>query len=332
MFGLVSLLLVFTNADKGYSLKSHFSKDKGNNEINIWQIWIFRFQVFVVYFYGGITKLNSDWLINKASVRTMLAAKKVDSDFLAYFFSYGGLLFDLLIGFLLLYKPTRIIALLSVLIFNITNNYFFDDIGVFPFVMICSTILFFSPTDFQFMKTKIESFDKKKKQKVENISPSISKSYTSKSKILMVGLFVYVSFQILFPFRFLLSPNDLEWTGEYSFFSWRMKSQTRAYKEFSFFIEDSKTHKKYPVKANTMINPMQILAMSRDPRMIIPFAKYLEKLGVEKNISNPKVTARIKESFNGNPPQFIVDTNLNLASVNYSLGKKIDWLLPQVKN
>jgi hypothetical protein len=108
-----------------------------------------------------------------------------------------------------------------------------------------------------------------------------------------------------------------------------MKSQTRAYKEFSFFIEDSKTHKKYPVKANTMINPMQILAMSRDPRMILPFAKYLEQEGLNRNFENPKVFARIQESFNGNPPQFIVDTNLNLAAQEYKLGEKIKWLLPQ---
>ncbi len=329
MFGMVALLLMFTNADKGYSLKSFFSKEKSNNEIEIWQLWLFRFQIVVVYFYGGLTKLNSDWLLSKAPVKAMLSAKKINSDLLLYFFSYGGMLFDITIGFLLLYKPTRIFAFISVLIFNITNNYFFDDIGVFPMAMIFSSILFFNPADFSFLKNAVVYVDKKKKQKNQVSEMSKEEIKVSKRYLLVLGLSLHVVFQLLFPLRFLLSPNDLEWTGEYSFFSWRMKSQTRAYKEFSFFIEDSKSHKKYPVKANTMINPMQIMAMSRDPRMILPFAKYLEQEGLNRNFENPKVFARIQESFNGNPPQFIVDTNLNLAAQEYKLGEKINWLLPQ---
>ena len=137
-----------------------------------------------------------------------------------------------------------------------------------------------------------------------------------------------MTFQLLFPFRYLMSENDAEWTGEYSFFAWRMKSQTRILKQFDFYIEDTKTHIKYPVQVNTMINPMQILAMTRDPRMLVPMGKYLKNLGEEKNIYNPKVTAKIQIAFNNKPPQFILDTNQNLAELNYSLGKKIDWLLP----
>jgi hypothetical protein len=78
MFGMVALLLMFTNADKGYSLKSFFSKEKSNNEIEIWQLWLFRFQIVVVYFYGGLTKLNSDWLLSKAPVKAILSAKKIN--------------------------------------------------------------------------------------------------------------------------------------------------------------------------------------------------------------------------------------------------------------
>ncbi len=62
----------------------------------------------------------------------------------AYFFSWGGALFDLSIGFLLLSRRTLPIAFFAILFFNM-SNYFLFDIGVFPFLMIAATLLFDEP-------------------------------------------------------------------------------------------------------------------------------------------------------------------------------------------
>ena len=62
------------------------------------------------------------------------------------FFSYTGLLFDLLIGPLLLIKKTRIIAITFSIIFHMSNFIIFilvgGEIGFFPFIMIATLILF----------------------------------------------------------------------------------------------------------------------------------------------------------------------------------------------
>ena len=63
------------------------------------------------------------------------------------FITYGGLLFDLFIGFLLFYKRTRLFAFILVIIFNTMNYFLFlgnSEIGVFPFIMIATLILFMS--------------------------------------------------------------------------------------------------------------------------------------------------------------------------------------------
>ena len=71
---------------------------------------------------------------------------------------------------------------------------------------------------------------------------------------------------------------------------------------------------------------MQILALSKDPRLLPSIGKFLNNLAHEKNIPNPKVTAKIQVSVNSRPAYYVVDTTLNLAIINYKYGSKMDWL------
>ena len=64
---------------------------------------------------------------------------------MVYLISYGGLLFDLLIVPLLLWRRTRPLAFLVALAFHLTNWYLFN-IGIFPWLMIAATLLFFPPS------------------------------------------------------------------------------------------------------------------------------------------------------------------------------------------
>ena len=66
------------------------------------------------------------------------------TEWAAYFFSYGGLSFDLGIGFVLLWRKTRWLGILAVFFFHLMNNWMFS-IGVFPFLMIGATVLFLEP-------------------------------------------------------------------------------------------------------------------------------------------------------------------------------------------
>ena len=61
-----------------------------------------------------------------------------------YFMSWAGMFYDLLIPFLLLYKPTRIFAFLLVIFFHVFTKVLFP-IGMFPFIMIVGALIFFSP-------------------------------------------------------------------------------------------------------------------------------------------------------------------------------------------
>jgi hypothetical protein len=102
-----------------------------------------------VYFFGGVAKLNPDWLSGVPMQlmlldRAELIGQPAGEPWVAYFFAYGGMLFDLLIVPVLWWKPTRIVGLLLAIGFHLTNHVLFR-IGIFPWFMLAATLILWPP-------------------------------------------------------------------------------------------------------------------------------------------------------------------------------------------
>ena len=104
---------------------------------SVW-IWIIRFQMSIVYFYGGLAKLDPDWLNGMAPKALIKIGaydtpifSLIDYSIVYLFYAWSGLFFDLLIPFFLLYSRTRLVAFFAALIFHIHNIFIFN-IGIFP--------------------------------------------------------------------------------------------------------------------------------------------------------------------------------------------------------
>ena len=133
LYSLISLAMIFFNANSHYSIDASLQKNEGHTTVPVWQYWFVRIQLFVVYFYGAIAKLNSDWL-RGWPIRKWLTedidkfpiwyADFITSEFGVYFYAYGGIIFDLLIGFFLLHKRLRYWALPTVIFFHVSNHFF----------------------------------------------------------------------------------------------------------------------------------------------------------------------------------------------------------------
>ncbi len=148
---LIAFVMVFVPANRFLSLDVIRNPNLRSQVIPTWSIWILRFQVGVPYFFGGIAKLNSDWL-NGEPLRAWLAAR-TDFPFLGQFFLhegfvwlmvYGAIAIDLLVVFFLLNRHTRVFAYLVALAFHFMNARLFN-IGIFPWTMIAITTVFFNP-------------------------------------------------------------------------------------------------------------------------------------------------------------------------------------------
>lgn len=126
---------------------------KKRTTVPYWQVLLFRWQIGIVYFYGGIAKIHYDWLagfpmkywlvdISRAYPEPFQSLLQTTEA--AYAFSYGGLFFDLTIAFFLLSKRWRRWALIPVVAFHTLNDYMWS-IGDFPTIMLASTAIFFAP-------------------------------------------------------------------------------------------------------------------------------------------------------------------------------------------
>ena len=66
LVSLLSFLLIFVPANRAWSLDAYFWPQIARPDAPAWTLWILRFQVAIPYIYGGLAKLNGDWLARPA--------------------------------------------------------------------------------------------------------------------------------------------------------------------------------------------------------------------------------------------------------------------------
>jgi vitamin K-dependent gamma-carboxylase len=312
---LLSFLLILIPADNKLSFRKNDSELKKPTQY--WHLLILRLQLVIVFFFGGVAKLNYDWLVSNQPVRAILENKAnhsflgdvLTSDFTIYFFSYGGLLFDLLIPFLLFIPKTRILAVLCALLFNILNAWLFNDINIFPYFMMLSLVLFLEPN-------KVARFINLKLFGKQSETP-ISKKVINVKKPILILMAIYFLIQGLLPFRHLLYEGNVDWTGAGQRFAWRMKIQHRTLEKMEFKVLDMKKKVIIPVEVrNYGLNQDQLNLMAYDPVSIVQFAKFIKKHCREnKGIDDVQVQSEIIVSFNGRKTQPIFDKSVDLSSL-----------------
>lgn len=148
---LISFLLIFLPCNRCFSVDAKLFPRLRKKMVPRWTILVLQIQLGLVYFFGGIAKLNPDWL--RGEPLRMWLADKTDfpiigkwftEELMVYFFSYSGLLIDLFALPLLFYQRTRPWIFLILLLFHLTNDRLFS-IGIFPWFAIGATTIFFSP-------------------------------------------------------------------------------------------------------------------------------------------------------------------------------------------
>ena len=146
----LSFLLIFIPCSAYFSLDNYFQKKESIN-VYKWQIDAIKIFIFIVYFYAGFAKINSDWLFKAMPLKIWITSKydlPIIGNYLSqqnwfhYLLSWSGMIYDLIIPFLLLSKKLRNFAFLLVVIFHLLTRFLFP-IGMFPYIMIFSTLIFF---------------------------------------------------------------------------------------------------------------------------------------------------------------------------------------------
>jgi len=328
---LICLLLIFIPSHKYLSVDTKIWPKIASTRTLAWHINILKFQIFVVYFFAGIAKINADWLLNALPMKIWLPAHDAvpflgaifSQTWAPYLFSWVGMLYDTFIVFFLLFTFTRSLAYVLVIIFHLTVGVLFQ-IGVFPLVMIGVTLLFFSNEWHQ------KNIQRIKRWVTTNNYPAyINSKFATRCRnvhyISQILITLFVFFQLIFPLRYLLYPGNLFWTEEGYRFSWRVMLMEKAGTAL-FYVKNPETGREGVVDNLEFLNAHQEKQMSFQPDMILQFAHFLGKKYKLEGQEIPEVRVEAWVTLNARPSHLIIHPKINLSKVQDSWKSK-SWIL-----
>jgi hypothetical protein len=326
---ILCLIIIFLPANVFLSIDAWRDRKLRAEAIPQWTIDCIKVFVCILYFFAGLAKVNSDWLLEAQPLRIWLPAKNdlpvvgkvFDNLWVAYFFSWIGCLYDLSIPFLLWNKSTRIFAYIAVIIFHVLTALLFP-IGMFPYIMIATGLIFFSATFHERIALRIKNLFGSNDS---TFSSPIKFEYSPISKRLLIsGFAVFFTIQLILPFRYAFYPGELFWTEEGYRFSWRVMLMEKA--GFAEFTVKDKNGKYSVVDNRDYLTPLQEKQMSFQPDMILQYAHHLRDEYQKKGFDTPEVYVDSYVTLNGRLGRPMIAPNIDLALKHESFSHK-DWIL-----
>jgi hypothetical protein len=321
LMALLSALLVVLPANRAFSVDAWLRPGIRLQQCPAWCLWLLRLQLAIPYFFGGLAKLDSDWLqgfplgmwLRRRGTLPWLQGY-VDWEWTPIFFSYGGLLFDLLVVPMLLWKRTRPAAYAVAVLFHLMNASLFE-IGIFPWMMIGATLVFF-PADWPRRLLRRETIPAE--------AFPIPSLVRQNAILCLLGM--YVTWQLLFPLRCLLYPGQAIWTEEGHHFAWHMMLREKDV-GLRFYIRDPRTGKGGVVDVRTFLTSRQMSRMAKDSDMILTFVHFLRDHYRSHGLGNLQIRVLALVSLNGRKPQLMIDPSIDYAKLTRTWGPQ-PWIMP----
>jgi len=326
----VSFLLLFLPANSYFSLDAKQKSEKASFYVPNWTIDSIKVMLAIVYLYAGLAKLNSDWLVKAMPLKIWLPSKYdipflgnlMQQEWVHYAFSWSGALYDLAIPFLLLYKRTRWVAFILVVVFHVLTRVLFP-IGMFPFIMIVSALIFFDASVHHKILQFISKIFKIDKAEIDNKIKTVF--FQKKKNISKTIIAAFLLVQLIFPWRYLAYPGELFWTEEGYRFSWRVMLMEKAgYAQFK--VKDSVTGKQFHVDNSDFLNTFQEKQMSFQPDFILEYAHFLGDHFASQGHKNLEVYVESYVALNGRLSQPFIDPTVDLLQEKESFKHKT-WIL-----
>ena len=328
---VLSFLLIFLPANVQFSVDA-FLRKKEYNLIPKWTIDSVKLLLGIVYFYAGLTKLNSDWLFRAMPLKIWLPSKYdlpiignnlMQQEWFHYVMSWGGALYDLIIPFLLIYRKTRPFAFILVIFFHVFTRVLFP-IGMFPYIMIVSSLIFFDANFHKKIMYWLGNMLRINHLRLLQIKEYNFSSYYG--KIITGIILIFFSIQLALPWRYFLYPGELFWTEEGYRYSWRVMLMEKAgYANFK--IVDEKTGNYFYVKNEDFLTPYQEKQMSFQPDFILEYAHYLGDHFSRQGHQNIQVFVESYVALNGRMSRPYINPKIDLYREKESFYHK-NWILP----
>ena len=322
---LIAGIMCFLPANRGYSLDVKRDPTIASNSMPAYVKWIFVAQLFIVYTYAAIAKIYGDWLdftfiayLLRSNADYPIIGEALQSPTVHKIVATYGILFDLLVIPALLWKRTRVIALIFSIVFHLFNSIVFQ-IGIFPYLSLGFIVFFFEPEKIRrlFLPKRV-AFDGSQ----TNFKKLPSWFYP------FWGMYFLI--QLLLPLRHHVIKDDVLWTEEGHRLSWRMMLRSRA-GSINFFVHDKETGMRAAVDLDEYLTTKQKRRVAAYPDFIWQFAQHLKK-EYAKAGKDVAIYANSRLSINGRPAQPFIDSSVDLSLEEWDHFNHHDWILPSPLN
>lgn len=321
---LLILLLIFmciVPAHNYFSIDAKKNPELKSISMPNWVVLFIIGQIWIVYTYASLAKLYPDWLdgtfpelLMKGRAHYWLIGNLLQEPWVHMSICIFGILFDLLVVPLLLWKRTRKAMFIASIFFHLFNSIVFQ-IGIFPYMSLAFTVFFF-PKEYihrKFLKSK--AFYEDAEVKTPHLAPLLKTFFA-----------IWFTVQLILPVRHHFIEGNVFWTEEGHKLSWRMMLRSKG-GFASFKIKNLNTGKTEYVKLDEYLTTKQRRNLLK-PDGIYQFTQRLKKEYAEKDIPI-EIYARVKVSLNGRKPAFLIDPKLDLTTIEWDYFFHNEWVLPQ---
>jgi hypothetical protein len=315
LLSLMAALLAAVPANRAWSLDARAGRAGG--PVPLGAVWVLRLQLAVVYFFAGVAKLHPDWLLDGAPLRLWLPGRGdlpligplLAAPGVALALSWAGALFDLTIVGFLLVRRTRLWAWIAVVAFHVATWALFPRLGVFPWVMIALTTIFFAP-------------DWPRRLVARSVSepPPAVRERAGWPAVATAALVVWTAVQLALPMRHIAYPGDARWTGEGFRFAWNVLAVEKV-GWISFRVTDP-GGRTWVDDGSGLYTESQRRVAPAEPDMIAQMALALAE--AEGPGTEVRVDAFV--SVNGREAERIIDPEIDMASLQPGT-RPIDFIL-----
>ncbi len=328
---LYAALLCFAPAGRAFSVDAWRRPETRVSHIPRWPVSAIRLQTEIILIYAGIVKITDDWL--RGEPLGLWLRAQADDRMIGWLFHYdwvilmgtwGTVALHILGAPLLLWRRTRLWIFLIYCGFHVSNAVFFN-IGIFPWLTIAITLIFFDPDWPQQVARRLLGL-------FETLPP-MPRPEPAALRVPAIGtglmalLAVWFAVQIVVPQRQIFFPNLVGWTGDGHRFSWRMRIYDRD-AHGAFIIHEPATGVTVRVDPYDVMSARQAHAVLTRTDLIHDFARKLEQKVQREGMGEVEVRAEIMKSLNGRPMQLYIDPEVDLTAVPYNWFRPDPWVLP----
>jgi vitamin K-dependent gamma-carboxylase len=331
---LIGMLLSVLPAQRAFSVDAWLRRRPSAAQVPVWTVWMLRAQFEVLFLYAGIVKLNSDWLqlepmaiwMEHGAGLPLIGSLMVEPLVVAVA-SYGVIILHLVGAPLLLWRRTRLAVFLVYAAFHTINHFSFN-IGIFPWLTLFGTLIFFEPDWPRRLWLVLSRRTATVKEGGKDATSAAPAAVPVLARRLVPGMLAaWLALQVLVPLRHLTYPGNVSWTEEGHRFAWQMMLREKS-GVAEFTVTDPASGRIWHPNLLDYLTLRQVRKMATRPDMLLQFAHYLARTW-ERELNLPGVEVRVTAmaSLNGRPPALLVDPARNLAAEPRNL-RAADWILP----